>query len=201
MFFLKNCQQLNYPINKFMDYTALSHGQIESKIWLCETLEPYIPQNANIAILGSWYNILGLMLYTRNPKKHKFITGIDIDQDATLLADKFCNSFLCEGFGKNICLDVNLFDYQNVDVVINCSVEHIQNYNWFYNIPKDTLVCLQTIIVHDVKIIDDWNVINRFTSLDSFLDTFPLSHVYFKGTKDFNYSTLKYTRLMLIGKK
>ena len=66
-----------------MNFDAFSHGQIQSKIWLCEELEPHTPIHANIRILGSWYNILAFMLLTRRPEYYyNSIEGIDIDPDA-----------------------------------------------------------------------------------------------------------------------
>ncbi len=53
-------------LNTSMDPLSFSHGQTQSKLWLCETMEPHLPQNAVVAILGCWYNMLGFMLITRN---------------------------------------------------------------------------------------------------------------------------------------
>ena len=79
-----------------MDYTAFSHGQMQSKIWLCESLEKYIPEKSNIAILGSWYNLLGILLLTRNPNKYNFIIGIDIDKNAIDIANKLCERWMIQ---------------------------------------------------------------------------------------------------------
>ena len=56
-----------------MDFLSFSHGQTQSKLWLCETIEPYLPKDAVVAILGCWYNTLGFMLLTRNQSMYQHI--------------------------------------------------------------------------------------------------------------------------------
>ena len=48
------------------NYDAFSHGLVTSKLWLCEELENVIHnnnvKNPALNILGSWNNLLALML-------------------------------------------------------------------------------------------------------------------------------------------
>ena len=81
-----------------MDFLSFSHGQIQSKLWLCENLEPFLPNNSIIANLGSWYNVLGFMMLTRSQDKIQSILGIDIDPSATLIADKMNQAWMI-GYG------------------------------------------------------------------------------------------------------
>lgn len=184
-----------------MDYTAFSHGQLQSKQWLCEVLEPYIPYGSSILILGCWYNLLGLMLLTRNPHIHHHIKGIDIDPNAIEIANKVCQGWTIQPNVKmsNIVADANTFDYFGHNVVINCSLEHMNNDEWFKRIPNGTLVCLQT---SNVNIQDpSWDIKNHIPTMDILTSKYPLSFYLFRNTKYFDYGNFKYERYMCIGLK
>jgi hypothetical protein len=184
-----------------MDYTAFSHGQMQSKIWLCESLEPYIPTNANVAILGSWYNILGMMLLLRHPEKYNFIIGIDIDNDVTPIADKICEGYMIQPNVKlkNICADANNYNLQGYQVVINCSVEHMHSTKWFDNLTTDTLVCIQSSNVQQSD--ENFDIKSPNQNIESLIEKFPCRKFYHKKTKNFQYNDWGYSRYMLIGKK
>ena len=128
-------------VNIIMDFSAFSHGQVHSKIWLCETLEPFLKSKDNIAILGSWYNVLGLFLNVRKPNYYQNIVGYDLD-DVQKIADKFIDSWnhLPNQTVKNIQANVNFIDLSNYNVVINTSVEHMEDRKWFSNLLPNTLV-------------------------------------------------------------
>lgn len=182
-----------------MDYTAFSHGQIQSKQWLCETLEPHVPKNAKVIILGCWYNILALMMLTRNHAKYKSILGIDIDPDAIDIANKVCDAWII-GTDKllNIIEDASTFDLRGYDVVINCSPEHMDN-TWFNQVESNTLVCIQASNVDNND--DIWKINNPVPSIDIFENKFPLSHVIMSGVKEIKYDDWGYQRFMRIGIK
>jgi ribosomal protein L11 methylase PrmA len=184
-----------------MDFSAFSHGQIQSKQWLCEILEPYIPYGSNILILGCWYNILGLMLLSRNPITHYFVRGIDIDPNAIEIANKICQAWMIEPNVKlsNSVNDANTFDYFGHNVVINCSLEHMSSDDWFTRIPNGTLVCLQS---SNVNITDpSWDIKNHINSMSMLTEKYPLSYYLFRNTKNFDYGTFSYERFMCIGLK
>lgn len=184
-----------------MDLNAFSHGQIQSKQWLCEILEPYIPYGSSILILGCWYNLLALMLLTRNPHTHHHIKGIDIDPKAIELADRFCQAWTIQPNVKisNSVADANTFDYFGHNVVINCSLEHMDNDEWYKRIPNGTLVCLQA---SDVNIQDkSWDIKNYIPTLDYLNQKYPMSFYLFRNFKNFEYGNLKYNRFMCIGLK
>lgn len=184
-----------------MDYTAFSHGQVHSKIWLCEHLEPHIPVNSRITILGSWYNITAFMLLTRNPTSYKSITGFDINPDAISIANRVCEAWIVnESIVQNNVGDANDADYTATDVIINTSPEHMIHTNWFDNIPLGKLVCLQSSNVTDQN--DPWLVVNPSTSLDAFKQKYPLSSMLFCDTLRIQYSNgWGYDRYMVIGIK
>lgn len=179
---------------------SFSHGQISSKLWLCEELEPHITQNSRILILGSWVNVLGFMMLTRQPKKYSYIQGIDIDEQSVEIANKICEYWLLE---KKQCSttinNANDYDMNNYDVVINCSSEHMEENIWFENIPKNTLVCIQS-----SNVVDDsypWLIKNPSTSFGNFLEKYPLSVDISSGVLPIRYDNWGYDRYMTIGIK
>lgn len=184
-----------------MDYLAFAHGQTQSKVWLCETLEPLLPKRNTVAILGSWYNLLGFMMLTRKPNSYQSILGIDVDPNVKNIADKLCEGWMmCDTcIVKNITADVNNLFYQGYNVVINCSVEHMNNNGWFENIMPGTLVCLQSSNI--VEADSTWNIINPNRTIEELQNKYPLSHTLFLGEKDITYESWGYKRLMLIGVK
>ncbi len=185
-----------------MDYTAFSHGQILSKKWLCDTLEPHIKDNSTIWILGSWYNLIAFMLLVRGNKTYKSIVGYDINTDAVALADSICNAWTWDNpVVSNQQADVNQLDWsQPPDVVINCSGEHFADTAWWNHIPLATLVAIQSsnVVNNDPQ----WDIKQPNENIDVFLNRYPVSTQYFTGTK---YITTGqdtgYERYMLIGRK
>lgn len=184
-----------------MDYLAFSHSQTQSKIWLCEQLEPLLPKRNTVAILGAWYNLLGFMMLTRKPNYYQCILGVDVDPSVKEIADKLCQGWMiCDTcYIKNVTADANHLFYQGYNVVINCSVEHMNDSGWFDNIMPGTLVCLQSSDV--VESNDVWKVINPNRSLEELQNKYPLSHTLFLGEKPIQYENWGFKRLMLIGVK
>lgn len=184
-----------------MDFSAFSHGQIQSKLWLCETLEPYLPEQSKVVILGSWYNILGFMMLTRNRAKYNLLMGIDQNKECVQVANNVINGWTIgdDYAARNQCSDVNKFNTNSFDVVINTSVEHMENTKWFENIKWNTTVCLQT----SNMVTDDpgWNIVNPNPTMEAFQLKYPMSQILFAGEKVFDYGHLKYSRYMIIGKK
>lgn len=186
-----------------MNFDSFSHGQIHSKIWLCNELEKHIQPDARIAILGSWYNVLSFMLLTRNNITCQHICGVDIDTETKAIADKITSAWQIGKDKKidNIVADANRFDYADFNTVINCSPEHMESNDWFYNIPYSRLVCIQS---SDVQLKDDdvWKCVNPNKSLDHLVRKYPMSKYLYSGTKDIVYTeTDRYKRFMLIGIK
>jgi len=183
-----------------MNFDAFSHGQIKSKLWLCEKLEPLLAAKSKITILGSWYNVLGFMLLIRNNNKFFDIQGIDVNPEATFTANKILNYWEIENNKiQNISGDANHLSVNNSDVIINCSVEHMKNTDWFYNIEPGKLICLQSSNMTDEN--DPWFIENPSTSLEEFENKFQLSETFFSGELSIKYEPWGYTRYMIIGIK
>lgn len=183
-----------------MDFDSFSHGQIVSKIWLCEQLEPYLEKDSELTILGSWYNVLGFMLSVRKPNYYKNILGVDSDINVIEIADKITNAW---SFGKhmirNVCEDANLLEFSNKEVIINCSAEHFDDSSWYDKIPEGTLICIQSSDVTDSGA--PWFIKQPSSNITEFTDRYPLSKVLFLGELPIQYDSWGYKRFMLIGIK
>lgn len=198
-----------------MDYSAFSHGQIQSKLWLCQELEKFITTPVNVAILGSWYNLLGFMMVTRNYNLYNYIHGIDFNDQVKDIADKICNAWMINDDKKilNINEDMETYRYEDYDVVINTSVEDMASSKWFDKLPSNLeclnwdlrtkLICIQSNNLTPDKIqkYENWNILNPNPDIESLKNKFPMEEILYEGTKEFDYGELKYSRYMLIGRK
>lgn len=179
-----------------IDITSFSHGQITSKIWLCDQIETYLTPNTKVLILGAWYNVLGFMLLTRYKQITK-LTGIDINPDVKPIADKICDAW--PSIVNNITIDSDKVDMEDYDIIINCSPEHMTTNDWFNNIPNNKLVIIQS---SDMTIQEEpWLVCNQNTSLVGLNNKYKCQTVLFSDTIKLPYSTSFYQRFMIIGKK
>ncbi len=192
--------------NRYPPYESFRHGLIVSKLWLCEELENILDGHniyqPDIHVLGSWSNILSFMMVVRRPNFYKSFTGYDIDPTAKDIADKVCNAWLFEKPNiTNIVLNIDDIKYpiENTNVIINCSVDHLYNTNWFDNLPSNSIVCIQAV---DINIPDEPWVIRQVTpSLDTLIKRYPMTALKFSGTKRIQYETWGYNRFMIIGVK
>ena len=185
-----------------MNYDSFSHGQIQSKVWLCKELERFVHANIKIAILGSWYNVLSFMLLTRNADRYQHILGLDIDPKTKEIADKLTEAWRIGDAAKveNVIADANTYNLQGYDLIINCSPEHMDGDQWFENLDPNTLVCIQSSNIQSED--DIWQCVNPNESLENLVLKYPLSKYLYSGEKEIRYSDDNgYKRFMLIGIK
>src|SRR5579859_6531762 len=93
-----------------VDPTAFSHGQIVSKLWLCDELnELWWPDRPLIIwVYGGWYCVTNLLLRTRNfGMEVGNVCAFDIDPAATENARMINNTWECEGQFRAFTLDCN----------------------------------------------------------------------------------------------
>lgn len=177
---------------------AFSHGQVLSKIWLCEQLEPYLPSNAQVAIVGSWHNVLAFTMLVRNQSVYKEIVGIDLNAESVSIANIICNAWCFNNKVRNLVDNANTHDYTKYNTVINCSVEHMNN-TWFSGVSTGSLVCIQSSDVLEPKY--PWLITNPNPDQETLVKKYPLSQTLFSGEKEFDYGSWGYKRFMLIGIK
>lgn len=178
---------------------ALSTGQLASKLWILNEIEDCLPDNPHILIVGGWIGTLSRLFLSYFEKYHSyekyFITSLDIDPVSTGMATvvnmRFPVSFTA--ITKDM-YNVTPEEYQNYNVVINTSCEHIQDVRkWSDGIPEGTIIVAQSnnFIEHPQHI----NCVNSENELE---DQLNLRHIYYKGSKVL---TGTYTRFMVIGLK
>jgi len=187
-----------------MDFSAFSHGQIQSKLWLCETLEPYINKPVNVIILGSWYNILGFLMMVRNRHLYKKIEGADINSDSIQISNKICDAFvIIDSVIINNNCSVDEVDFSAYDIIISTSTEDIQTNDWYDKIPDNKIICLQSVNLDSTitNKYNNWEIVNPNINIETFRKKFPMNQILFQGSKEFDYGELKYTRYMIIGRK
>lgn len=187
-----------------MNYDAFSHGQIESKIWLCEELEPFLKHNSVIWVLGSWYNTTALLLHTRKPYFYKMIVGYDNNPLCKDIADKVCAAWTIHAPIRvtNFTADVNELDWSNPpDCVINCSAEHFDSQQWYKNVPNDVLLCIQSTNIDDPNL--PWLIKHPSTSFVHFEHNYPMQDKLFHGIHrvKMRSDSSGYDRFMMIGYK
>ena len=196
-------EPLGHPYKVHMNFDSFSHGQIQSKLWLCEELENHIPANQTVAILGGWHNVLGFMMLTRRPSHYRRIINVDTDLAAIATANKLCDAWIVNSVDTtnvlNIVGDCNseTIIINSANVIINCSVEHFESTEWFFNLPKGTLVCIQSSDVIDENA--PWSVKSPNPDMKTLIERFPMEHI-FMGTKRIQYAHFGYNRFMLIGR-
>ena len=184
-----------------LDPLSFSHGQTQSKIWLCEELEPLLPENAVVGVLGCWHNLQAFLLASRKRNTYKSILGADIDSEAIRGANTLCQGYMIgdDSLISNVVADVNTYDFRGFSAVINASVEHMSN-EWFDNLTdSNTIICVQSSTVAIAE--EPWFISNPSTTFAEFEAKFPMSEILYSGSKRFDYGTLCYDRMMLIGKK
>ena len=112
---------------------------------------------------------------------------------------------LCQGFMlgdksqlRNVCEDADTFSLQGQRVVINTSVEHM-NDDWYANVDPNALVCIQS---SDVSNEDKpWLVTNPCSSIEELKERFPMTELLYSKTKYLDYGSSSYNRFMIIGLK
>ena len=193
-------------INSFDTHESFYHGLVKSKLWLCEELETSIYREClskpSLHILGCWDNLLAFMLLTRKPEFYNNVHGYDINPEAIANANKVCDMWKYESPKVyNYVQDVNNYDYSlhANGIFINCSIDQMDNNNWYNSVPNDSLVCVQTTNMKDPGF--PWFIKQTTNSLDELVDKFKLNNLLYSGVKNIPYATNGYKRYMIIGRK
>lgn len=169
--------------DEFRDMFSL--GQIKSKEWAIDCLDPFIGDRKTAVVVGAWYGTLGMFLHRSFPQLS--LTLLDIDPRCS----EFIDSVFRNTSGvKAVTQDMYQYSYSE-DVVINTSCEHIESLDqWLKLLPKGTLVLLQS---NNADTIDGH--INCSKSIDDFLEKSKLTTVLYSRELEMP----MYTRYMIIG--
>jgi|TARA_B110000438_G_scaffold152328_1_gene146350 hypothetical protein len=172
------------------------HGQLDSKVWLCESLISVNHAEASkIVIFGGWNGILASMLFN-SELGVRHIRSIDIDPACKDIALGMNKAYEMDGSFDAITEDMCNYEYtEDPHIVINTSCEHLTNiqyYQWYDKIPADTWIVLQS---NNYSELDEH--INCSESLDEFKKKANISNTFYAGSLKLP----KYDRYMIIGRK
>lgn len=188
-----------------------SKGQIQSKIWLIQTLKDIRAVDLGIVFLvGGWVGLLPKMMLEDEKLKIEKIRSFDIDPTCARTADLMNQNNLNGWRFKAQTADALHLNYEKCiyttlkangssvqmqdvpDTIINTSCDHFDYKEWFSLIPKGRLVIMQnTDFAHDES------HTNLVSSLEDFKKSVQFSHLIYVGEKQLPVSR----RFMLIGYK
>lgn len=164
-----------------------SDGQLESKEWLVEAMKTIAVKHEKkrIAIVGSWFGTLGVMINEAFPEHE--ITLIDIDPRC----EQFIERIMWDLTKVNAATeDMYKYDFSGYDMVINTACEHIPNIQeWLALLPGDTTVILQSNNMYDVP-----DHIACVDNLDEFITQTGLVNIELADDLDLSH----FTRFMII---
>lgn len=170
---------------------CLSKGQLYSKLWLVEHLGNIIRNLGVVYLYCGWYAIIAEMLFSYFDIEK--IKSFDIDFNCESIADEINIRYVMNDWKfKAYTGDVNKVDCSKANTIINLSCEHMSSMEWFYNIPDNRLVVLQS---NNFKALDEH--INCDESLEEMIDKYKLFKIHYVDALDLN----DYIRFMIIGTK
>jgi hypothetical protein len=192
---------------------AFSQGQLDSKLWLIETVKTLNLGIGRAWTLCGWIGTLGyFMLIHKQALGLESVRSFDIDDRCENLAETLNRSDVRDGWKfKASTLDINHLQYDNfeystrkydgtfaqisdtADTVINTSCDHMgMDDTWWQRITPGKLVILQNNDWHENDQHD-----NSMSSIDEFKDKYSMSELLYAGVLDCKL----YDRFMLIGRK
>jgi hypothetical protein len=172
---------------------SITNDLILSKMWICEVLKKLGHQKfSTVYILGSWYGNMAL-IFDRMGMGYKHLINVEIEKDWLEYSQNILDK---AGVNAEPMLkDANTLDYRQLDkngLVINTGTHDIKGNRWWKNIPKGTLVVLQS-----------RNQIDRpvHNTLEEFDRDFPVNKTLYVGEATLTDPETQYNRFMKIGIK
>lgn len=168
---------------------AFWRGQIQSKEWLIEHLQPLINRPSRIDIHGGWVGVLASMIF-QSEIPARYICSVDIDPTCEPIATMMNKHEEIDGKFRAITGDMCTVPVSG-NVIVNTSCEHItqEKYEtWLARLPKDSIVVLQS---------NDYNIpehVRIAQTLEEFKKQSHLTELWSGMLK-----TQLYTRWMIIG--
>jgi hypothetical protein len=196
--YIKSKYDPNVDLYRSFDImNSLNDSQFESKEWLVKNLEPFINYLGlhNIAVLGSWYGLTGIILRHHIPEEVN-ICNVDSEPltkeiGSSLIKNNsiYKNNFFVVDDAVNHIMN-NPDRYQ---IIINTSCEHMEPDDIQFILKSKggkSMVCFQSNNYHSVQ-----SHINTHDCLDDFVNSLNLIDVYYAGTL----KSKEYERYMVIG--
>ena len=124
---------------------AFWRGQLSSKEWLIENLQPLVNSPSRIDIHGGWVGVLASMIF-QSKIPARYICSVDIDPTCEPIATMMNKHEEIDGKFRAITGDMCTVPVSG-NVIVNTSCEHItqeQYETWLARLPKDSIVVLQS---------------------------------------------------------
>ena len=197
----------HYVTRRVLD--SMNASQLESKLWLVETLEKFDVQPKRVALLAGWFAQYIVPLMFDTFPECEWIENFEIDHDVSPLSYKFNKRYKDKNkykvnmrnvmikplkFRQNPNIPIPKEDVY--DVIINCACEHMYPM-WKFRelnnaVQKNPLFVLQS--SNDDQHEDH---INCVESEDELIDQARIKHVIYSGSKVLSN---KSKRFMVIGR-
>jgi len=186
---------------RLMDMDAWSDGQVRSKLWLCQALEKIFSHHdpISMAVYGSWYGTLPFLLLARERLKIRELHLFDIDREAISVSKQVLRAWDYNPsrpihYHVQDCNQPGVLSGIVVDLVVNTSCEHFDNYDWFKYLPKGQRFALQsTDMPHPTHI----NSPRDMTGFKAGLG--PISRIDLEDVLTVSYPNFSFNRFMLVG--
>ena len=192
-----HCAGRKKKVNESSGYSlegSFTPDLIESKVWLLKELGQISPELDTVYILGSWYGNLALYMHLQPTVKYNQIINVETDQDMLNQSQRMLDHIGADRV-EYMLKDANKLDYQQLGkqgAVINTSLTDMSGTAWFEHIPTGTLVVMQA---------RNRDPGEQYNSTQDIVDKFPLTQVYYTGTRDLQDPETDYQRFMVIGRK
>ena len=170
---------------------AFWRGQVSSKEWLIENLEPFVTEPVRMDIHGGWVGVLASMIF-QSSIPVRYICSVDLDPSCEPVATMMNKIEEQDGKFRAITADMCSVLVSG-NVVINTSCEHItqEQYElWLSRLPNNCIVVLQS---NDYAIPEHVRISK---TLEQFKEQSHLTELWSGSLK-----TQMYTRWMIIGNK
>jgi hypothetical protein len=187
-FWMNAIRESNNPMRTL---DAFWSGQMKSKEWLIDNLEPFVTKPSRIEIHGGWVGVLASMIF-QSKIPARYIASVDIDPLCQHVATMMNKIEEQDGKFKAITGDMCTVPVHG-DIIINTSCEHItqEQYNiWLGRMPINSLLVLQS---NNYKIAEH---VRLAESVDDFAEQCKIK-VLWQGELQLQL----YKRFMIIGKK
>jgi hypothetical protein len=187
-FWMNAIRESNSPMRTL---DAFWSGQMKSKEWLIDNLEPFVIKPSRIEIHGGWVGVLASMIF-QSKISARYIASVDIDPLCQHVATMMNKIEEQDGKFKAITGDMCAVPV-NGDVIINTSCEHItqEQYDiWLARLSTDSIIVVQS---NDYAIAEHIRIAR---SLEEFKNQSHLKELWSGSLK-----TQLYTRWMIIGTK
>lgn len=187
-FWMNAIRQSNNPMRTL---DAFWSGQMKSKEWLIDNLEPFVTKPSRIEIHGGWVGVLASMIF-QSKIPARYIASVDIDPLCEHVATMMNKIEEQDGKFKAITGDMCTVPVHG-DIIINTSCEHItqEQYNtWLERMPINSLLVLQS---NNYKIAEH---VRLAESVDDFAEQCKIK-ILWQGELQLQL----YKRFMIIGKK